>query len=65
MYLKMSQVTYLTIVPPSGEQDTASSGGHYRERYTHATMLRGVQAKTKVSIKYQLYQAKGVAPGTV
>ncbi len=23
-------------------------------------MLRGVQAKTKASVKYQLYQAKGV-----
>ncbi len=34
-------------VAPSGERDTASSRGCYGEKYTHATMLRGVQAKHK------------------
>ncbi len=40
------------------------SRGRYVERYTHVTMLRGVHAKTKANIKYQLYRAKGVSPGT-
>ncbi len=50
----------------SWELRTASPRGRYGERYTHATMLRGVQANfAKKAALSQLYQAKGVAPGTV
>ncbi len=45
---------------------TASPRGRYGERYTHAAMLRGVQANVvQRRALSQLYQARGVAPGTV
>ncbi len=48
------------------ERDTASPRGRYGERYTHAGMLRGVQANVvQRRALSQLYQAKGVAHGTV
>ncbi len=43
-----------------------SPRGRYGERYTHAAMLRGVQANVaQRRALSQMYQAKGVAPGTV
>ncbi len=44
---------------------TASPRGRYGERYTHFTMLRGMQANfAKRRALSQLYPATGVAPGT-
>ncbi len=49
---------------PSWELRTAFPRGRYGERYTHATMLRGVQAQfTQEASNSQLYHlAQGVAP---
>ncbi len=51
---------------PSWELQPASPRGRYVERYTHAAILRGVQANVaQRRALSQLYQAEGVAPGTV
>ncbi len=49
---------------PSWELRTASPRGRYGERYTHATMLRGVQAKfpQEASTCQRYHLAQGVAP---
>ncbi len=37
---KMSQVTYVTMVPPNGERDTASPRGRYGERPQRDSCLK-------------------------
>uniref|UniRef100_A0A8C1FD74 Claudin n=1 Tax=Cyprinus carpio carpio TaxID=630221 RepID=A0A8C1FD74_CYPCA len=49
----------------SRELRTASSKGRYGEQYTHAAMLRGVQARIMANTKYQLYHFNGSCPRDV
>ncbi len=61
-----TMVTFVTWdIPLHGNFELRPLGVTMGKRYTHATMLRGVQAKRKRHVLSQLYQAKGVAPVTV